>query len=154
MVESACEGAQNCNKDQRSFKAYLSRWLAVTAQIAPFTAPQIMPLIQDSAEGAMTACVQASGGIQCGRRWNIIADDGERDIGNQMSAMSIVQANLVMKSTALADLTTGISESNPEAGGGAQMPRAITRSDIAGASAMTVMIITLLFAGGLWLVRE
>ncbi len=148
MVEYACEGPSNCNKDQRSFKAYLARWLAVTTQIAPFTAAQIMPLIRASTDGAMKACVKAADGIHCGRKWDIMADDGERDIGNQLAAMSIVQANLVMKSPALADIVTGISTSNPNAGeessksgNNRETARLITTGDKAGAWTLTASVV-------------
>jgi mannan endo-1,6-alpha-mannosidase len=137
---------QNCNKDQRSFKAYLSRWLAVTVQTAPFSAGQIMPWIQGSAQGAAKACIQAADGVQCGRKWNIGNDDGERDIGNQMTAMSIVQANLVLKSPPLADLGNGNSASDPSAGGDSKKgpidrvaTRKMTTGDKAGAWILTVL---------------
>src|ERR1700761_987510 len=98
MVEYACETMANCNKDQRSFKAYLSRWLAVAAQLAPYTAGQIMPWLQTSAGAAAKVCTGGPpGGVVCGRKWYEPQDDGTRDIGNQMTAMSVVQANLIQK---------------------------------------------------------
>jgi mannan endo-1,6-alpha-mannosidase len=155
MIEYACEMQHNCNKDQRSFKAYLSRWLAIAAQIAPFTTGQIMPLIQASSYGAMSACIQAADGVHCGRKWNISADDGERDIGNQMAAMSIVQSNLILKSPALADITTGISLDNPN------KPtiyydatRVFTTGEKAGAWTFTALVLAGMFFGALLLPFE
>ena len=74
MTEYACEGNGNCNKDQRSFKAYLSRWLALTVQMAPFTSPTIMPWLQGSAQAAIRQCVAGPGNavggpVACGRKW-------------------------------------------------------------------------------------
>jgi hypothetical protein len=147
MIEYACEGLGNCNRDQRSFKAYFSRWLAVTAQLAPFASPQIMGWIKASSDGAAKACVVAADGdVSCGRKWNVSSDDGERDIGNQMTAMSVVQANLIGGAAALANLQTGNSESNPDAGNGAtrsrpsdEATRVMTTADKAGAWLLTVL---------------
>ena len=50
MYEAACEPVGNCNTDQLSFKAYLSRWMAATAKVAPFTHDTILPLLQTSAQ--------------------------------------------------------------------------------------------------------
>ena len=40
MTEVACENNGMCNLDQRSFKAYLARWLGYTAIVAPWTREQ------------------------------------------------------------------------------------------------------------------
>lgn len=119
MVEYACEASGTCNQDQRSFKAYLARWLAVALQVAPFSAPTITPWLQTSAKAAVRVCTGGPpDGVVCGRKWWEDKDDGTRDVGNQMSAMSIVQANLVTKVPGIADRTTGTSVGNPGAGGG------------------------------------
>src|SRR5699024_1540972 len=55
-VEQQCERFRNCNIDQRSFKGYLLRWLASTAQLAPHTAETILPLLRASGEAAAAAC--------------------------------------------------------------------------------------------------
>lgn len=56
MYESACEdvnGAKGtCNVDQQSFKAYLSRWMAGTAQLVPSAHDRIMGLLTPSAKAA------------------------------------------------------------------------------------------------------
>jgi mannan endo-1,6-alpha-mannosidase len=88
MSEFQCEpnGAQgNCNNDQSSFKAYLSRWLAVTSLLVPGTAAQIMPKLQASAEAAAKQCVGGSTGQQCGRRWYANGVwDGTSGVGQQV----------------------------------------------------------------------
>jgi hypothetical protein len=125
MVEYACEGQGNCNKDQRSFKAYLARWLAVAAQLAPYTQGQIIPWLQTSAGAAVKVCSGGPpGGIVCGRRWYATQDDGTRDIGNQMTALGIVQANLIKNVPPLADLKTGTSSGDASAGNGNKQPTA------------------------------
>lgn len=52
MQEVTCEPSRNCNIDQQTFKAYLSRWMAASVKVAPFTHDKIMPLIAASAEAA------------------------------------------------------------------------------------------------------
>lgn len=52
MIEVACEQGANCNIDQQTFKAYLSRWMAASVKVAPWTHDKIMPLIRQSALAA------------------------------------------------------------------------------------------------------
>lgn len=52
MYEVACEPSHNCNIDQQTFKAYLSRWMAASTKVAPWTADTIMPLLAASAQAA------------------------------------------------------------------------------------------------------
>jgi mannan endo-1,6-alpha-mannosidase len=125
LVEYACETQDNCNKDQRSFKGYLARWLAVAAQIAPFTQAQVIPWLQTSAGAAAKVCSGGPpGGIVCGRKWYVATDDGTRDIGNQMTAMAVVQANLIKSAPPLANHQTGTSTGNAGAGNGERLPTA------------------------------
>ena len=84
MSEFQCEPASNCNNDQSSFKAYLSRWMAVTAQLVPSTYGQIMPKLQASAAGAAGQCVGGTTGQQCGRRWYTNQWDGTSGVGQQV----------------------------------------------------------------------
>jgi Glycosyl hydrolase family 76 len=161
MVEYACETMGNCNKDQRSFKAYLSRWLAVAAQLAPFSAGQITPWLQTSAQAAAKACTQTPQGLACGRTWYENKDDGQRDVGNQMTALSIVQSNLIRSAKPLVDIKTGDSKSDPGAGAGTSTfvpdkiyTRKITKADKAGAWIITVVALAVFFVGGIALLFE
>lgn len=45
MIEAACEMSWNCNIDQQTFKAYLSRWMAASVKVAPWTHDIVMPLL-------------------------------------------------------------------------------------------------------------
>ena len=56
MFEAECELTDTCDVDQLSFKAYLSRWLAGTSLVAPFTASRVGTLLRASAIGASYAC--------------------------------------------------------------------------------------------------
>ena len=161
MTEYACEGQNNCNVDQRSFKAYLARWLALAVQLAPFTAGQIMPWLSTSATNAAKACSETSGGLACGRTWYTGGDDGLRDVGYQMSALSIIQANLIAQSPALMNIHTGDSASNPNAGGGPVnilpdpiFTRKMTGADKAGAWIVTVVAMLACFGTAVALLVE
>lgn len=95
MYEVACEENGKCNVDQRSFKAYLSRWMAATMVRAPFTRELLMPLLQTSAMAAARSCTGGADGQQCGLQWTTGAFDGSVGVGEQMSAMEVFQSNLM-----------------------------------------------------------
>lgn len=86
MTEMLCEKESTCNNDQSSFKAYLSRWMAVTALLAPYTYDQIMPKLQSSAKAAATQCIGGSTGRECGRQWWSNVWDGSKGVGQQVSS--------------------------------------------------------------------
>jgi mannan endo-1,6-alpha-mannosidase len=161
MVEYACETQGNCNKDQRSFKAYLSRWLAITTQLAPFTAGQITPWIQTSALAASKACTKTPQGLACGRVWYEDRDDGQRDVGNQMTALSIVQSNLITQVKGIYDINTGNSKSDPTAGAGGNnfvldpiYTRKITIMDKVGAWLLTAVGLSITIVAALAMLFE
>lgn len=52
---------KGCNVDQRSFKAYLARWMAATTKLVPWTKNEIMNLIQKSAIAAVKTCTATVG---------------------------------------------------------------------------------------------
>jgi len=88
MTEMLCEPTSNCNNDQSSFKAYLSRWMAVTTLLAPWTHDTIMPKLQASAKAAAGQCVGGDNGRMCGRQWYTTTWDGSKGVGQQVSAIS------------------------------------------------------------------
>lgn len=85
----------------------------------------------------------------CGRRWYENQDDGTRDIGNQMTTMSIVQANLIKNVPPLADHKSGTSTGDASAGNGNRKPtaddilatRKISTGDKVGAWIITTLMI-------------
>ena len=84
LYELQCEPSSNCNNDQSSFKAYLVRWMAVTAYLAPGLASQITPILQASATGAMGQCDGGTNGRMCGRQWYTSTWDGSEGVGQQV----------------------------------------------------------------------
>lgn len=155
MVE-VCEASQKCNYDQWSFKAYLARWLATAAQLAPFTAAQIMPILQHSAVAAAQSCNDAN---ICGSRWYWDGFDGNQGVGQQMSALSVISANMILQAKAPYSANTGgTSVGNPAAGTGDDNPEVpveftdITTGDKAGASILTILVLGLTLGGSWWLI--
>ena len=85
MVEFLCEKNMLCNQDQKSFKAYLARWLAVTALLVPGTYDRIMPKLQASAIAAARQCSGPTSGNMCSAQWWTDVHTGESGVGEQVS---------------------------------------------------------------------
>lgn len=151
--EVACEPNGNCNVDQLSFKAYLSRWMAATTKVAPWTSDQILPLLASSAQAAAQSCSGGEDGNVCGTRWTQPGYDGTFGVGQQMSALEVIQSNLIKKvSGPVSNSTGGTSQGNPSAGTGVTVhvepPHAITTGDKAGAGVLTAVVLISLLGGG------
>jgi len=161
MTEMECEPKSNCDNDQSSFKAYLARWMAVTSLIAPFTAEQITPKLQTSALGAAGQCDGGANGRMCGRQWYTTTWDGSSGVGQQMSALSVIGANLISPGMApVTKDTGGTSKSNPTAGstspnnpngGLGGVADTVTTKDRAGAGILTVLVIFGVIGGSVWI---
>jgi len=151
MVEVACEPKENCDNDQPSFKAYLSRWMAATTQLAPFTTDLVMTKLRASAQGAAAQCSGGTDGVTCGRRWTQPNWDQKYGVGEQMSALSVIQANLISKVVApVTNDTGGTSKSNPSAGA-QDAPGKIKTSDKLGAGIVTALLLISLLVTGWWI---
>jgi mannan endo-1,6-alpha-mannosidase len=100
MYEWACEtgeSGRHCNLDQQSFKAYLARFMAKTAILAPFTKDTITSYLKASAIGAAKSCSGGPDGTTCGSKWYQAAWDGTTGVGQQLSALEVTQALLMIK---------------------------------------------------------
>ena len=159
MVEIMCEPYGNCNYDMRSFKAYLSRWMVLTAQLAPWTAPAIQPLLTASAQGAAQAC--SGGGNVCGLKWDSGNYDGSTGPGEQMAAMSVFTALMAFLDRGVplpvTANTGGTSEGDPNAGGTdvaghLGIPGSITTGDRAGAGILATLVVVAWLGGMAWMV--
>ncbi|KAM0719346.1 hypothetical protein Q7P37_005251 [Cladosporium fusiforme] len=157
MYEVACEPNGLCNVDQLSFKAYLSRWMAATTKVAPWTADQILPILASSAKAAAQSCSGGDDGVTCGTKWTQTGWDGNYGVGQQMSALEVIQSNLIQKvSGPVGNKTGGTSQGNPSAGTGGSShvdnaPGAIGTKDKAGAGVLTAVVIVMLLGGGYWM---
>lgn len=158
MFEAACErspqeGDQGCNTDQRSFKAYFSRWLAATTQLAPWTADTIIPLLRSSALAAAQSCSGGTDGVTCGTRWWVQGWDGRYGVGEQMCALEVIQSNLVAQAKGpMSGITGGTSKGDASAGSGHAGPPPLdhlSSRDRKGANAVTAILI-LAMLGAAW----
>jgi mannan endo-1,6-alpha-mannosidase len=164
MVETTCEPRGLCNNDQRSFKAHLSQWMAITAQLVPQYHDRIFQYLSVSAKGAAGQCDGGSDSITCGREWNTTVWDGTYGVGEQMSALAVIQANMMnvvsLKPPYTSD-TGGSSKSDPTAGTGSSGTsssggqaihfKPIRLMDKIGAVAVTGSIIFFITGGTAWL---
>jgi mannan endo-1,6-alpha-mannosidase len=159
MYEQACETTDTCDTDQLSFKAYFSRWLAATTKYAPFTYNTIKPLLKSSAAAAALQCDGTAFSNACGFKWTDGATwDGTNGVGQQMSALEVIQANLIDEAkvlvtnttggTSVGDSSAGTSSSSTSIDGVADSP--ITTAEKAGAGILTFGMVTALL-GGTWL---
>lgn len=89
MVEFHCEKEGICNQDQKSFKAYLSRWLAATALLVPGTHDLIIPKLRESAIGAARQCNGGASGNMCSAQWWTDVPTGRTGVGEQVSSTSL-----------------------------------------------------------------
>ena len=159
MYEAACEDVDTtgtCDTDQLSFKGYLSRWLAATTKLAPYTNTQIMAWLAPSATAAAEQCDGGTDGTTCGEHWTDGSSyDGTYGVGQQMSALSVVQANLIGDAIELlTNSTGGTSEGNAAAGTDDSSTTAAdvvttpaTTGDRAGAGILTAVVLCGLFGG-------
>lgn len=160
MYEVACEGPGTCNTDNKSFKAYLSRWMAATTKMAPFTYNAIMIRLRASASAAALQCSGGPDGQTCGLKWTEGAKyDGFTGVGEQMSAMEVFQSLLITKvDPPVTQVTGGTSQGDPSAGSGGTSgqpglsPNAITKKDRVGAGILTVLVLIGAIGGVTWIV--
>lgn len=152
MVEP-CETSNDCNVDQRSFKAYLARWMAAATKVAPFTYDTIKPMLISSASAAAAQCIGGTNGRMCGGTWTKGAVwDGQSGVGEQMAALSVIQGCLIDYVKApVTNTTGGTSQGNANAGSGAPAPAVkveiITKGDQIGAGALTAFIVVGVIGG-------
>ncbi|KAF2722261.1 glycoside hydrolase family 76 protein [Polychaeton citri CBS 116435] len=159
MYEAACEAGKTCNQDQVSFKAYLSRWMSATAKVMPSTHDIIMPMLAKSAVAAAQSCSGGTDGVTCGTQWTVTGWDGMYGPGQQMSALEVIQSNLIDRvSGPVSNTTGGTSRGNPSAGTGGSAngpivpPDQITTGDKAGAGILTALVLILILGGAWWMV--
>jgi mannan endo-1,6-alpha-mannosidase len=158
MIEIACENNGKCDVDQRSFKAYLSRWMGYTAIVAPWTREFLDPMLQTSAKAAAAQCTGGNDQTSCGLRWvDNGVNDGSFGVGEQMAALEIVQSLLYPSAPGPASVNNGgISKSDPNAG--AEAPKTgpvfnpVASGDKAGAGILTLLVLSSIITGAWWMV--
>ena len=103
MYENKCEVPNNCDTDQLSFKAYLARWLSKSALLVPSIQQNVTVLLQASATGAAASCSGLGNGT-CGTRWYTNGWDGTMGLGQQLTALEVVQSLLAPSGPQLATM--------------------------------------------------
>ncbi|KAA8649507.1 glycoside hydrolase family 76 protein [Aspergillus tanneri] len=160
MSEVACEPIESCDRNQMCFKGFLSVWMAFTSKLVPSTASRILPKLQGSAEAAAKQCSGGADKTVCGVRWYQDTWDGKAGLEEQMSALSVFTANIMLQSTKgpVTSKTGGVSKSDPNAGTGqssesddplSELPP-ITTKDRVGAWILTIIIGVTWIAMVLW----
>ena len=160
MYEVACEGPNTCDTDNYSFKAYLSRWMAASTKYAPFTYNLLMPKLRTSAIAAVQQCSGGANGQMCGQKWTQGTQwDGSQGVGQQMSALEVIQSNLIQQVQGpVTNKTGGTSQGNAGAGGGSTstnptLPTTpIATSDRAGAGIVTALVAIWIIGGVWWMI--
>lgn len=158
MYEAACQPSNSCNQDQRSFKAYFSRFLGQTAVMVPQTYDVIMNYLKTSAIAAAESCSGGSDGHTCGLNWtNGTGWDGVWGLGEQMSALEVmtqlragdVPAPYTAENggSSLADPAAGFGTSHTDSS-----PLVLGTKDKAGAGIITAIIGLSLIGSVVWLV--
>lgn len=159
VMKEICEANNVCNVDEHSFKAYLSRWMAASSQMAPWISPNVSTVLLSSAKAAVAQCTGTFGNMQgtaCGLKWTDNGTwDGTNGVGQQMAALEVVLATLAGETKVPVTLNSGgNSTSNPTAGHnastvvpGTTVP-APTEGDKAGAWILTLAM--LLFISFCW----
>lgn len=166
--EVPCEGGRGCTTDMLSFKGYVHRWLTVVAQIAPFTADKILPVLRTSAQAAVNQCTGGDTGRRCGFYWSSgeFVDpsvDKTTGAGEQMNVLAAVSSLMVNEpnppNAPVTDATGGISPGDPSAGGGRgggdiTVHKDITTADRAGAGILTFLLLACLLGTCWWMSFE
>nr|POE51124.1 mannan endo-1,6-alpha-mannosidase dcw1 [Quercus suber] len=160
MVEQMCESSGHCDLDQQSFKAYLSRYMAAAAKVAPWLYDEVKPYLSTSAQAAAKQCSGGTDGVTCGTIWSWPNEtwDGTFGVGQQMCALEVIQANLIQKSVApVTNDTGGTSHGGPSNAIDAHdkiYDSRITTADRAGAGIVTALLLIGTLGVAFWMIWE
>lgn len=97
LSETACQARDNCNVDQLAYRSILARALATTRAMDASTSDAITPVLQASALGAAAQCSGGKDGTTCGSDWASTKWDKSQGLGQDLSALEILLANIPEK---------------------------------------------------------
>ncbi|RKF56797.1 Mannan endo-1,6-alpha-mannosidase DCW1 [Golovinomyces cichoracearum] len=159
VMFEGCESSGKCNVDQRSFKGYLARWLADTAELAPFTRSIIMPVLERSAAAAIKTCTAGASGSQCGLKWTTQTNDGSIGVGEQMAVLEVVQGHLMDSAPGWVSARKGTATSKGDPNAGSEsgkhslmVSHPATTMGKVGASLVTIVVLVGVISGGVMMV--
>lgn len=147
-----CESGK-CNVDQRSFKAYLTRWMAATSKLAPFTRDTILKRISTSAPAAVKTCTAGNTGTQCGLKWTTGTNDASTGVGEQMAVLEIIQSNLIDDAPDWVSAVAGTGTSGGDVNAGKDnddnsfILDPVTTGDRVGAGFLTALVLVGVISG-------
>ncbi|KAI0466617.1 family 76 glycoside hydrolase [Xylaria cf. heliscus] len=154
--EPSCEPPPgSCNSDMESYRGYLHRWMANSIQVAPFLYDEFMPTLKTSAAAGVKQCTGGANGRMCGFHWTTGQYDGLLSASLEMNVLGALTA-LLMPSVdpPLTNSTGGTSKGDPSAGQAkTELPTfaPITTGDKAGASILTILIVTGALSAFAWM---
>ncbi|KAI9654439.1 MAG: hypothetical protein M1831_005405 [Alyxoria varia] len=99
IIYEKCEPS-TCNDDQKSFKAYLARWMASSAVLVPSISEKVRPVLEASARAAAEGCSGVGSGKgaekgngTCSGDWRGGKGgvDENGGLGQRLSALEVVQ---------------------------------------------------------------
>ncbi|ODV90804.1 glycoside hydrolase family 76 protein [Tortispora caseinolytica NRRL Y-17796] len=158
MTEVACQTHNTCNTDQKSFRAYFSRFLGLTYQLVPEVRDTIYPWLQTSATGAAGQCDGGIDGVTCGMNWDSTEWDGSYGLGQQMSALEVTQNLLIDRLPPPLTADTGASSTGDYSAGTTKHDsngvaiHPSTTADRAGAGVVTAVVLLAVLGGCWWIV--
>ena len=157
VLFEVCENGK-CNVDQRSFKAYFLREMAATAELAPFTHDTLRTKIAAAASAAVKSCTGGKSGNKCGLKWTTGINDGSTGVGESMSALEVIQSNLIDYVDPPVTSEFGTSKGDPTAGMGDDSITQelnldpVSTGDKVGAGFLTAIVLTGILGGAYWMV--
>jgi mannan endo-1,6-alpha-mannosidase len=149
-----------CNIDQKSFTAYLSRFMALTATMASFAKDFTMEKLRTSANAAARHCSFGEDRNTYGMKWSLNGEwDNSCGVGMQFSALETVQSNLIAHIAApVTHNTGGTIKENPAAEGDTAdeyiRELAVTTRDCVSAGLLTTCMLLLLIGTTVWMMTE
>lgn len=159
MYEAACQPTNRCNNDQRSFKAIFSRFLGLTCLMAPTMSDEIQSYLLGSTAAVLQSCTGGTDGHTCGLNWGYNGWDGNYGLGEQMSALELLQNRLVWTKPPPATLKEGATSvaNGSSAGSNTNGPViantiVIHNKDKVGAGILTAVVLLALLAASWWMV--
>lgn len=144
--EVACEAHDTCTTDMLSFKGYLHRWMATTAQLAPYTHDSIMAVLRTSTQAAINQCTGGDSGRACGFQWSSGVFDDSVGAGQTMNVLGAVSSLLIDEVRGpLTNSTGGTSAGDYNAGSSSDDDLTefapITTGDRVGAGFLTAFVL-------------
>ena len=158
MSEYTCAQYDRCNTDQRSFRSIYARCLGLAAVFIPEAEEYMLDYLKKSAQGAAQSCSGGSDGVTCGEDWHVDGWDEKFGLGEQMSALEVIMANVLPHHDVPLSVRTGASnQTDSEAGLDTKDHENTNLLDIqtkdkAGAGVLTAVVLAIVLGGGIWMV--